>query len=162
MPIRYIGREPFHKGKSLFEICRQLRDLGVGRVVYRKSFALKWPTQLSYYRLTQVTPDMTCKEFCKGTAWGQMVFRGKETGLAEITSGHKFDWILVPKEEEEEYCKSPEVFDVDKIAIPKYIACPPLLEIVLKQEIKAKGMPVPEKIQIPFYADEYKKEITER
>lgn len=61
MPIRYIGREPFFKGKPLYELCRQLRDLGVGRIVYQKSVELKWPAQKSYYRLTKVIPKMSCK-----------------------------------------------------------------------------------------------------
>ncbi|KAH9498859.1 28S ribosomal protein S34, mitochondrial [Bulinus truncatus] len=163
MPIRYIGRQPFFKGKALYEICRQLRDFGIGRIVYKTSLAEKWPTQKTYYRLTKVVPDMTCKEDTfQGTAWGYEVFRGKETGLKQITTGHQFDWILVPKNEEEEFCKNSEVFDIDINSLPKTISCPPLLAMNLKKEAGASNKSLPQEIEIPYCAEDFIKAYSQR
>ncbi|KAK0053085.1 28S ribosomal protein S34 mitochondrial [Biomphalaria pfeifferi] len=161
MPIRYIGRDPFFKGKSLFEISRQLRDFGVGRIVYQTSEAVKWPNQKTYYRLTKVVPDMTCKETFYGTAWGQLVFRGKEMGVKQIDVGHQLDWVLVPKHEEKDFCQT-EVYDIDINSLPKTISCPPLLEMALKRDMKASKQNVPTKIEIPFYAEEFANAISRR
>ena len=57
MPIRYVGREPFFRGKTLNEIARNLKNLGVGRVVARNNL-MRYPEK-SFYRLTKVVPDMT-------------------------------------------------------------------------------------------------------
>ncbi|GFN74833.1 28S ribosomal protein s34, mitochondrial [Plakobranchus ocellatus] len=160
MPItRYIGRDPIFKGKSLYEIARQLRDLGVGRIVYRQSQSTRWPGQKTYFRLTKVVPDATCTEFKTGSAWGEEVFRGKKRGITEITTGHKYDWVLVPKDEEDAFCNETEVFDIDPQSIPKTMACPPLLEMVIQKDLKASGQPVPEKVQLPFFSEGYIKDL---
>ncbi|RUS81789.1 hypothetical protein EGW08_010481 [Elysia chlorotica] len=159
MPTRYIGRDPIFKGKSLYEIARQLRNLGVGRIVYRQSQATRWPGQKTYFRLTKVVPDATCKEFKQGVAWGQEVFRGKARGITEITTGHKYDWVLVPKNEEKSFSEETEVFEVEESSVPKHIDCPPLLKIVLQKDLTAAGQPVPEKIELPFLSETYIKDL---
>ena len=58
MPIRYVGRLPVFKGKTLYEIVRHLRNFGEGRIVYRNVLLEKWPTQKTYVRLKKVVPDM--------------------------------------------------------------------------------------------------------
>lgn len=74
-------------------------------------------------------------------------------------TGHKRDWILVPKEEEQEFCIITDVYDVNQIPVPTHVDCPPLLEIALKEKMKAKREAVPEKIQIPFVSENYVKEL---
>lgn len=159
MRIRYIGRDPFFKGKALYEIARQLRDLGVGRIVYRQSQATRWSGQKTYYRLTKVIPDATCKEFRKGSAWGEEVFRGKPRGEIEITTGHKYDWVLLPKCDEEAFCAETEVFEIEETSVPKNIDCPPLLKMVIVKDLKASGQPIPDKIELPFLSEKYIKDL---
>ncbi|XP_005106864.1 28S ribosomal protein S34, mitochondrial [Aplysia californica] len=164
MPVRYIGRDPFFKGKSLYEICRQLRNLGEGRIVTRTSFEEKWPTQKTYVRLTQVIPDMSCpgpREPSVNQAWGFLVYRGEEVGEVRLTAGHKPDWRLIPKEEEADFCRiaAETAETVEKETVPKRVACPPLLEMVQKQELSARGEAVPDQIQIPYVGVRPLKEI---
>uniref|UniRef100_A0A0B7BU50 Uncharacterized protein n=1 Tax=Arion vulgaris TaxID=1028688 RepID=A0A0B7BU50_9EUPU len=159
MPVRYIGRQPFQKAKGLYEICRNLRDCGVGRVVHQKNLSERWPSQKSYFRLTEVIPGVQNAKYDSGCAWGVEVFRGKERGVSKILTGHKRDWILVSKEEEQEFCVITDKFDVNNIPIPTHMTCPPLLEIVLKKEMQAKGKTVPEKVIIPFVSDRLVKEL---
>lgn len=59
MPIKYVGRESFFHGKSLYEIARNLRNLGVGRYVVRQAF--KKYKEPSFYKLTSVSPEMNAK-----------------------------------------------------------------------------------------------------
>ncbi|BFZ02937.1 hypothetical protein BsWGS_05976 [Bradybaena similaris] len=158
MPIRYIGRDPTQKAKSLYEMCRQLRDWGVGRVVYKHKLSERYPEK-SFYRLTSVVPEMKSPGVLAFQVWGQEVFRGKEKGVNMITGGRKNDWILVPKEEEQEFCVVSDLYDISKIPVPTHMSCPPLLELKIKGEMKAKGQAVPEKIQVPFIADIYLKEL---
>lgn len=55
MVKRFVGREPFYRGKTLFELCCNLKNFGEGRVLYRHQYA-HFP-ETSYYRLTKVQPD---------------------------------------------------------------------------------------------------------
>ena len=57
MSTHYIGRQSFYYGKTLFEIARNLKNYGVGRMVIRHNFQrYEEPT---YFILTKVVPDMT-------------------------------------------------------------------------------------------------------
>ncbi|CAG5115707.1 unnamed protein product [Candidula unifasciata] len=159
MPIRYVGRDPVQFAKSLYEICRQLRDWGVGRVVYKHRLSELHPTQKSYFRLTSVVPVLKSPGELAFQIWGHEVFRGREKGVNLITEGRKLDWVLVPKEEEKEFCAVREVYDIKQIPVPTHMNCPPLLELSIKGEMKARGQAPPEKIQIPFIADNYIKEL---
>ena len=58
--MRYVGKQPIYKGKTLVEICLNLRNFGVGRVVYRHRVSQLFPEK-SFVRLTKVQPDMTDK-----------------------------------------------------------------------------------------------------
>ena len=57
MAKRFVGREPIFRGKTLYELCCNLRNFGEGRVVYRHIYA-RFP-ETSFYRLTKVQPDMS-------------------------------------------------------------------------------------------------------
>ena len=99
------------------------------------------------------------QEFRQGIAWGEEVFRGKKRGVTEITTGHKYDWVLVPKNEEKAFCEESEVFEIEESSVPKHIDCPPLLRVVIQKDLKAAGQPVPEKIELPFLSENYIKDL---
>jgi small subunit ribosomal protein S34 len=56
MPVRIIGRPTTLQGKYLFEILRNLKDFGVGRIVARSTFE-RYP-EPSYYIVKSVKPAM--------------------------------------------------------------------------------------------------------
>ena len=99
------------------------------------------------------------QEFRAGSAWGEEVFRGNNRGVTEITTGHKYDWVLVPKNEEGAFCGETEVFTIEESNVPKQINCPPLLQMVIQKDLKAAGQPVPEKIELPFLSERYIKDL---
>lgn len=57
MPVKYVGRNNFYVGKTIYDIATNLKNYGVGRVVYRWKFARVYPEK-SYYRLTRVIPTL--------------------------------------------------------------------------------------------------------
>ena len=59
MSTVYIGRQSYYHGKKLYEIARNLKNFGVGRMVVRYTFQ-RYP-EPTYYILTKVVPDMTCQ-----------------------------------------------------------------------------------------------------
>ncbi|XP_064594541.1 small ribosomal subunit protein mS34-like [Liolophura sinensis] len=140
MLIKYVGRPSPWKGKTLYNIACNLKNRGEGRVVIRWSFANRYPEKC-FYRLTKVEPDTTDPEFMRGSAWGLRVFRGKvypkET---KIETGNRADWRLIPREEEEEFCKLTEK-DVYKRPEPppREMTLPPLLGALYKQHLENKG-----------------------
>ena len=69
-------------------------------------------------------------------------------GEVELFSAHKPDWMLVPKEEEAEFCKSEDIKPIDEL--PKTFTCPPMLELVQRKEMEARGDSVPDILEIPF------------
>ena len=68
MPVKFVGRESHFYGKTLFEIARNLKNFGVGRVVMRTKYNKQYPDEVTYYRLTKVEPDMNSKVMCIGTS----------------------------------------------------------------------------------------------
>ncbi|KAL3876034.1 hypothetical protein ACJMK2_033921 [Sinanodonta woodiana] len=146
MPIRYVGRESFFKGKTLFEIACSLKNFGENRVVYRYKWSRVYPEK-SFYRLTRVIPDLTNKGRRKGEAYGLKVFRGEEFKECKIEAGMKADWRLVPKEEEEEFCKLTHQPREKKI-VPKYNDFPPLFAEMIKQQYKDEGRKLPEPFKL--------------
>ena len=80
-----------------------------------------------------------CIQSLTGFAWGTRVFRGfKYPTITRIDAGGKRDWRLIPKEDEEEFCK------IDKVHEPKYRSdevdtrLPPVLELVIKRNFKQR------------------------
>ena len=62
MPIiRYVGKHIDHTGKRLYEILFKLKNLGLGRMVYRNTFKERYP-EPSYYIITKVKPDFEAGE----------------------------------------------------------------------------------------------------
>ncbi|XP_061182455.1 small ribosomal subunit protein mS34-like [Saccostrea echinata] len=135
--MKLFGRHSFFRGKSLMELTAQLKN-PKGRVVTRVSFE-RYPEK-SYYILSHVEHGYHGKNLT-GVAWGTKVFRGnKYPKLIRIDAGGKRDWRLIPKDEEEEFCK------IDKVHEPKIKAedidtrLPPVMEIVLKRNFKQRNV----------------------
>lgn len=148
MAKRFVGREPFFRGKSLFELCCNLKNFGEGRVVYRHSH-VKFP-ETSYFRLVKVQPDMSDPAHRGGQAWGEKVHRGHKAGIIRIDSGYKTDWGLVPKEQEAEFCRITSVFP-EKPAPPANMPCPPLLELLVRPRSEsAKQVGAKEPLMLPL------------
>lgn len=70
----------------------------------------------------------------KGTAWGEKVYRGQIFGITRIDAGYKADWFLVPKNEEEKFCKITSVLP-KKPPPPTHMDCPPLLKELISSEV---------------------------
>lgn len=61
MVKRQVGRQAFFRGKSLFELCCNLKNFGANRIVYRNPKPDL--IEKSFYRLTRVEPDMNSVSF---------------------------------------------------------------------------------------------------
>ncbi|KAL4241038.1 Mitochondrial 28S ribosomal protein S34 [Mactra antiquata] len=134
MPVKYIGRESFFHGKSLFQIARNLKNFGEGRLVYRVSFSKRYE-EPSYYRLTSVKPDMNAKGYCKGTAAGEKIFRGENFGICNIDVGSKLDWRLIPKEEEHIWLDAAAKCSSKTVkVIPDKLELPPLMKKLFMED----------------------------
>ena len=59
MPVKYIGRVTDYAGKPLWRILYNLKNFGVGRIVYRNMFQ-RYP-EPSYYIITQIDQNPECK-----------------------------------------------------------------------------------------------------
>jgi hypothetical protein len=77
-----------------------------------------------------------------GKARGEKVYRGRQFGETRIDSGNRTDWWLVSKEEEAEFCKITAVLP-KKDPPPKDFICPPLLELIIKNEMQREGKAQP-------------------
>lgn len=53
--IKYIGRQTYYRGKTLWEIVGNLKDYGVGRIVVRSIFE-RYP-EISYMKIKKVECD---------------------------------------------------------------------------------------------------------
>lgn len=74
----------------------------------------------------------------------EKVFRGKkcpETILRRAS--YKTDYRLIPKEEEAEYCKIPELKQEERI-FPRTTVFPPLMRELILREAKASGVELKE------------------
>lgn len=72
----------------------------------------------------------------------ELVFRGKRYPDTVIqTTSYKPDYRLIPKDEEEEYCKFTEVKKEEKI-FPRTTVFPPLMRELILREAKASGQEI--------------------
>jgi small subunit ribosomal protein S34 len=66
----------------------------------------------------------------KVRVWAEKVFRGRKyPKIVEVCSvSYKPDYRLIPKDEEEEYCKAESLVTLDKVKVlPRTVPFPPLL-----------------------------------
>ena len=145
MPITYVGYPSIYKGKKLFEILRRLKNFGQGRIVYRGS-EQEHP-EPCFYRILLAQP-----EFDQGCVHGRVVcekiFRGKKRlDPYNMSAGARApDWKLVPKDEEDTFCRWDEIIDYDHKrdaeVKPSHANLPPLMEIYLQRLLKNYGREV--------------------
>ena len=136
MPYVYVGHPSVYTGKRLFKILCELKNYGQGRIVYRTTE--QGQAKPSFYRILLAQPEMD-PNFEKGRVVAEKVFNGLRRQKPCILSDDaQFpDFNLVPKSEEDNFCKWNELryFDVEKDAEakPKYFEMPPLLKLYLEQ-----------------------------
>lgn len=83
----------------------------------------------------------------KGVAYGERVFRGVNYGVCRIDSGQKYDWILIPKDQEEALLESAKaVQPKPPKQIPQTSEIPPLLEILMRKEMADEGYVISDKM----------------
>ncbi|KOC68713.1 hypothetical protein WH47_06505 [Habropoda laboriosa] len=138
MTIKYIGKTHNLIGKPLWEILGNLKHHGVGRMVIRSNE--KVYSETCYMRILKVValPD-TSKHFHDPRnvmVLVDKVFRGKrhpEPFQIDYTS-YKPDYILIPKDQEENYTKRTEI-PPQKI-MPRTTDLPVLLKEILIRQAK--------------------------
>nr|CAI5826003.1 unnamed protein product [Callosobruchus analis] len=149
MPYKYIGRITDFKGKTLWEILGNLKNNGVGRIVARSRFECY--SEPCYYKILKVETlanpqEPSMDNVRKVRALVEKTFRGNTYPKPILieSSSYKADYKLIPKDEEEQYCKKSVRATVEHI-LPRTMEFPPLLKELLIREAEAKG----EKIKEP-------------
>lgn len=139
MPFKYFGRTTDFKGKTVWEIIGNLKNLGVGRIIARSMFE-RYP-EPSYLKIIKVE-TLPNEENRKVKIWVEKTFRGKKAPkLVEMCSvTYKTDFKLIPKDEEASYCqrKGVEIKSVERI-LPNAIPFPPLLRELIINDLLLKG-----------------------
>ena len=122
MPYVFVGKPAIFKGKSLFHLLANLKNFGVGRIVYRTTDYIDYPEGPNFYRILHAQPLMDPE-----TRLGNVVVEKVSNGLRRrepvVISDqvHKTDFRLVPKDEEETFCKWDKVVDYDpELHAPRY------------------------------------------
>lgn len=140
----YYGRTTKFVGKTLFEILANLRNFGIGRVVYKHTELKQFPN--SYYIVRDVEPVMDQK-LELGVVHAEKIFNGaRASDLVTIDeeTWHT-DWRLVLKEDEKLFKVSEDkLVDVShpsKVEVfPRWMDTPPLMEIFLRRKFKNKKL----------------------
>lgn len=147
--IKYIGRTTDFKGKTLWEIVGNLKDFGVGRVIARSMFerypepcfmrilkvqALPNEVSSSPIYHSHLLQPSSFQDPRKVRVTVEKTFRGRTLPRpTEICStSYKADYKLIPKSEEEQYCKITSAMQ-EKI-LPSTIDFPPLLKEFIVEE----------------------------
>jgi len=142
MPIyKYFGHPAKYHGKPLFHILSNLKNFGQGRIITRAGFKDEKP---SFYRVLFAQPLMDQKSE-EGRCIVEKVKNGvkytEPVDLSKIASLP--DFILLPKDQEEQFCKWSELRDYsedkDYVVEPKYYKMPPLLRMYMEREMKKRG-----------------------
>jgi len=162
MPVyKYFGAPAKYHGKPLFHIISNLKDFGRGRIITRAGFKDENP---SFYRILFAQPLMDQKSE-EGRAIVEKVRNGvrysEPVDLSKIASLP--DFILIPKRDENTFCKWKELRDydpsVDVVVEPKYYTAPPLLRLLMEREMKNRGEEISEdKFLLPHYKTYKKKD----
>ncbi|CAD7083554.1 unnamed protein product [Hermetia illucens] len=129
--IKYIGRTTDFKGKTLWEIVGNLKDFGVGRVIARSMFE-RYP-EPCFMRILKVQA-LPNEDPRKVRVTVEKTFRGRTLPRpTEICStSYKADYKLIPKSEEEQYCKITSA--MQERILPSTIDFPPLLKEFIVEE----------------------------
>ena len=139
MPYVYVGHPSIYHGKKLFRLLSQLKNCGQGRIIYR-STEQEHP-EPSFYRILLAQPEMDSK-LEKGRVVAERIFRGKRRlEPFNLSEEAQFpDFKLVPKDQEDEFCRWNEVQDyvheIDAEVRPKAYEMPPLLKLYVERNRK--------------------------
>ncbi|XP_059614012.1 small ribosomal subunit protein mS34 [Phlebotomus argentipes] len=145
--IKYFGRTTDFHGKTLWELVGSLKNFGVGRIVVRNMFE-RYP-EPSYYRILKVEalPNVENSEdpleARKVSVTVEKTHRGKLLAkpLKIMATSYKSDYKLIPKHEEENYCRMPILREVK--VFPRTIDLPPLLREFVKDETGQENPQIP-------------------
>jgi len=139
--FKYIGRKTDFRGKTLWEIVGNLKNFGVGRIVARSMFE-RYP-EPCFYKILKVEalPNEECRKV-KVTV--EKTFRGHTYPKPIVinSTSYKADYRLIPKDQENNYCKVTEKAPIKIIS--REMEFPPLLKEFIQEEtgIKNPKMPV--------------------
>lgn len=149
MPYIYIGEKAIFHGRPLFKILSNLKNFGVGRIVYKNDDYVKHPDQIHFYRILLAQPLMDEKNM-KGNVVAEKVFKGIRSREPVVISDlvERPDFRLVPKDEESAFCQLDKIKDYDvkthAPTLPKSLEMGPLLREVLRRNKSEKGLEVRE------------------
>uniref|UniRef100_A0A8D8TUV7 Uncharacterized protein n=1 Tax=Cacopsylla melanoneura TaxID=428564 RepID=A0A8D8TUV7_9HEMI len=146
--IKYIGRTNDYSGKTLWEIVGNLKNYGVGRLVYKHKL-LRYP-EPSYYKILKVLPvqhdgdlENPHENLRKVIVFVASVFRGRmDPDVHEtFSTSYKADYHLVPKHEEQDWIRRTEACKRQIKYIDPHIDMPPLLKKVVAREKELSNEP---------------------
>lgn len=146
MPIKYVGRTCWQEGKTVWEIVGNLKNFGVGRRIVRNLYE-RYP-EPSYMKIVKVEVDPQVEKegvYRRANVLVEKVFRGRKYPevMALCKASYKPDYRLLPKEEEEAYCRFTPV--EKKVSIlPRTMPLPPLLRELVMRDLKQQGKPLEE------------------
>eukprot|EP00096_Caligus_rogercresseyi_P010604 TRINITY_DN3931_c0_g1_i1.p1 TRINITY_DN3931_c0_g1~~TRINITY_DN3931_c0_g1_i1.p1 ORF type:complete len:244 (-),score=65.94 TRINITY_DN3931_c0_g1_i1:76-807(-) len=149
MPYVYVGLPSPYGGKPLFRILNNLKNFGIGRIVYRTNDYERSESP-SFYKILFAQPEMDPKNL-HGRVIAERVLRGvrvmEPVNLSEEASIP--DYRLVPKEEEPGFCKWESIRDyqkeLDAIRKPKLVQVPPMLKLYMQRSRANKGEEHPDR-----------------
>ncbi|XP_050298258.1 28S ribosomal protein S34, mitochondrial [Anthonomus grandis grandis] len=142
MPYKYIGRTHDFKGKTLWEIVGNLKNYGVGRVIARNR--MQRYEEPSYMKILSVETlpkpeDESPDNVRKVRVLVEKTFRGvtapKPILMESVT--YKADYVLIPKHEEEAFCKPTKQSTNSTKIFPRTMEFPPLMKELLLREKKS-------------------------
>jgi len=140
MPITQVGLDAVHHGKKLFPLLCHLKNFGKGRIVY-STLEQQFP-EPSFYKILLAQPEMD-DAMRYGRIVAERVYRGKRFKEPYNMAGKQTifpDFRLVPKDQEDEFCRWSEIVDYDPSAHAparsKYMEMPPLLKLVMERTKK--------------------------
>lgn len=156
MSIKYVGRTTDFSGKSLWEIVGNLKNYGVGRLVYQQKYT-RYP-EPCYFKILKVTPiqhdgnlDNPHENLRKVIVLVANVFRGNlEPEVREIfRTSYKPDFRLIPKHEEHKWIEKTKTVQREPKYIDPWIDMPPLMKEVIARDLHLTGQAVtPEKLKL--------------
>nr|CAD2129177.1 unnamed protein product [Meloidogyne enterolobii] len=129
MSLRFIGQHDFtSKGKFVWEILSQLRNMGEGRYITNYCWNTKWPLESSYIKIIAARPKMD-RWLQQGVLWGEWTFRGIPLGVYKFGNElNRSQWILVHKHEEKKLIENEK--KMPKIRLPSSFPIPPLQRLL--------------------------------
>ncbi|CAH0547451.1 unnamed protein product [Brassicogethes aeneus] len=149
MPYKYIGRKHDFIGKTLWEIVGNLKNFGMGRIVARSRFE-RYP-EPSFLKIIKVetlpNPEKpSYDDVRKVRVWVEKVFRGVKQPKPMVieSTSYKTDYKLIPKDQEDAYCRFKEVKQEHVKIVPKTVDFPPIMQELLKRDMISRGEKVTE------------------